>query len=234
MQEKSSQKPPEPMTWGKAAPYLVGAFIFDALRCMFVMFWFLGPALVGAYCAAKVGDVAAVGGLLATGCAAGAVALGIASAAAITAFGTVMAMAVGLLGWLTIGGLLVIRNPKIFTASSGNGLWFAAGLFVSEVPFLGALPAMTTSVAKLFKTQIKKERADMEKYEKEHAAELKQKREQQMAQVAQAQNARMAQIQQQEMAEQEAANDELFEQEQAANDESFTHEEIPEKVRRVA
>jgi len=194
------------MTWGKASLVLVSAFLFDALRFIFVMFWFFGPIIAGLSCAAKVGDIWLVGGLLASGCAAGTIAIGVAGAPAITAFGVIMAMAVGLAGWLTIGLILIISNRRIFKE---NALWFAGSLLFSEIPIIGAIPAITITVWKMYNNQIKLEKAVYKKWEREAATIQAQERK------------RIAEIQI-SLAQQEAANDEKYAQAQAANDEQYT------------
>lgn len=186
-QKRNSQEPPPAMTWAKASPVLVLCVIFDALRFMFNQFWFFGPVLIG------IGTSAAVGGV--TGKAAGVIAGGasVLGAPELQIFGIVMAMAVGLLGWLTIGLLLIITNVRIFKENAGNALWFIAGLGISEIPFIGALPALTGTIVKMYRTQIKKEKTILRKYEKERADARLQERKQQAAQLMQVRAAQLAQ-----------------------------------------
>lgn len=203
-QTKNSEPPPEVMTWKKATPVLIGAVVFDLMRIFFEFFWFFGPALAALWCTVKATDVAGVAGTYVGGalCGSAAVAAGIVGAVAIETFGIVMAMAVGFAGWLVIGGWLMKTNPRIFKE---NALWFAGSLLVSEIPFVGAIPAITIIVWKMHRTQIKIEEAAYTKWEKENAD-----------------------------AQQEAANDAVYEQAQAANEERYTEEEIPEEVRKAA
>lgn len=186
-QKRNSQEPPRVMTWMKASPVLIVSFIFDALRFMFSQFWFFGPVLIG------IGTSAVVGGV--TGKVAGVIAGGasVLGAPELQIFGIVMAMAVGLLGWLTIGLLLIITNARIFKENAGNTLWFIASLGISEIPFIGALPALTGTVVKMYSTQIKKEKAMLRKYEKEQAAVQLQERKQQAAELMQVRAAQLAQ-----------------------------------------
>ena len=161
-QKRNNTPPPEVMTWGKATPALVISGIFDALRLMFVGFIFFGPAMAGLYCDYKVSDLMGTAfGLTTAGCAAGAATLGFFGAQAFMAFGMVMAMAVGFAGWLAVGIWLMITNARIFKE---NALWFVGSLLFSEVPFIGAIPAITVSVWKMHSNQIKIEK---EAYAKE-------------------------------------------------------------------
>jgi hypothetical protein len=200
------------MTWGKAIPALVIAVIFDVARIFFEFFWFFGPALIGVYCAAKVGDVAVIGGILATGCAAGATAIGIGGFAVAATFGSVMAMATGFAGWLVVGGWLMATNARIFKE---NALWFVGSLLVSEIPLVGSIPAITIAVWRMYSTQIKKEKAAFKKWEEKNAGAQLEERNQQIAQLQRIQA--------------EAANDAAYAE--AANDEQY---EIPEDEKMAA
>jgi hypothetical protein len=182
-QTRNSATPPPVMTWTKTAPVLVVAFIFDVVRLVCEQLWFFGPALAAAYCTAKVsGAVGTTVGTIVGGtlCSATAVAAGVVGAAAIEATGVIMAMAVGLFSWLVIGLWLVITNRRIFEENSGNLLWFVGGLFISELPIIGSLPAITTSVWRMYHTQIQKEKADLKKWEAEQKAQQAQEQQQQM------------------------------------------------------
>ena len=176
--------PPPVMTWKKASPFLIGALIFDALRIVFEWFWFFGPALASLYCTAQVADVAVIGGVLEKGCAAGALTVGIAGAPAIEMFGSVMAMAVGLFGWLTLLILLMLFNSRIFKENSGNMLWFFLGLGIAEIPFVGTLPGFIGVMWKMFATQIKKDAEVLKRYEEQKAADQLQEQQQYAAQFA--------------------------------------------------
>ena len=209
MPPKRSKPPPEVMTWGKATPALVISVIFDALRLMFVGFIFFGPAMAGLYCDYKVSDIIGTAfGLTTAGCATGASTLGFFGALAFMAFGTVMAMATGFAGWLAVGIWLMITNSRIFKE---NALWFVGSLLFSEVPFIGAIPAITVSVWKMHSNQIKIEKEALAKWKKENADAQAQERKQQI-------NAVQMRIAQRE----------------AANDETYNNEEIPEEVREAA
>ena len=195
-QKKNSEPPPPVMTWGKALPVIVISFIFDSLRLMFEMFWFFAPALAVLYCTVKASDVigTTIGGFI---CTIGSGVVGFYGAPAIAAFGVVMAMAVGLFGWLTVGLIIVLTNARIFTANAANTLWFASSLLVSEVPIVGALPALTSTMIKLYSVQIKSDKAALKAYEEEQQTELLREQKQKAAQAMQIQQADMKQQEQQ-------------------------------------
>src|SRR3989344_7764252 len=167
----AKSEPPQVMTWGKATPIIVVSLVFDALRFMFTMFWFFGPALAALYCTSAVNDflgtsvAGTVGNGVATVCTACAAVLGFSSFAFTATFGTIMAMAVGFAGWLVIGLIILMTNSRIFKE---NVLWFGASLLISEVPFLNSIPAFTIIVWKMYGAQIKKEEAGMKKWKKEN------------------------------------------------------------------
>ncbi len=197
------------MTWGRARPVLAISFVFDALRLFFEMFWFFGPALAAAYCTSVASGTLATwtfGSLgtkaAAAACSTVAAAGGSLLSAPLIIFGTVMAMAVGLFGWLTVGLVLMMTNSRIFTEHSGHSLMSIIGLGVSELPLIGALPALTGTTWKMYHAQIKTDAEAMKKYEKENAAAKLQERRQQAAELMQIQGARLNQVQQQD-AEQE-------------------------------
>lgn len=186
-QRRDSGAPPEVMTWGKTAPALILAILFDLMRMFFNFFWFFGPALLGAYCVAKTGDVFLIGKVLAAGCAAAAGVAGFYTSTATVAFGTVMAMATGFAGWIAVGGWMMLTNARIFKE---NAVWFVASLAVSEVPFVNAIPALTGVTWRMYSRQIKMEKVAYKKYkEDQQAAELLERRQQeeQLMQAEQAQ-----------------------------------------------
>ncbi len=153
------------MTWRKASPILIVSAIFDALRYMFLMFWFFGPAMAALYCTVAGGDALSslTGGLVGTktaavGCSAAAIAAGVSMVAAITIFGTIMAMATAFAGFLTVFLLLAIMNSRIFKKPTAI-LWALFGLTIS----------ITVTTWRLYSAQIKTEKAAHKKWEKENA-----------------------------------------------------------------
>lgn len=214
-QNRSRPEPPEPMTWGRALPVLAVAVVFDALRFMFEMFWFFGPAIAGFICTATASGT--VGTTVAgIACGAGATAVGVLAVGPIQVLGVVMAMATGLAGWLTVGLLLLVTNARIFKE---NALWFAGSLLVSEVPVVGSIPAITLVLWRMYHVQIRKEKADAKAYAEERTALALQERQRQASYAMQAHNERLAQAE-----AQEAANE----------DEYRAGEEIPDTERRAA
>jgi len=216
----ASSEPPPVMTWGKALPVLIIAVIFDALRFMFEWFILFGPAIAAAYCTAKGSSYI---GITASGvlCSAGATVGGFFGATFIGPFGMIMAIVTGLAGWLVILILLLIFNGRIFKE---NALWFGASLLVSEVPFVGSIPALTIVMWRMHHVQIKIEKEALKKWKKENADAQLQERRQQIAEQAQMIQYQAGQVAQ---AQQEAANDAMAIE--AAND-----ERIPEEVRKAA
>ena len=191
-QKRNRRGPPPVMTWGKASPVIIAAGLSDLIGIFFEFFWFFGPALAAAYCSATVSDVAIVGGLLATGCVAAATVGGAAVSAFTTPFGVIMAMAVAFIGFLIVGLWVVKTNVRIFKANAAGSLWFMGGFGVSMMPLIGIVPAFSLVLLKLYRTQIRVEKAAYVKWEKENAAAQLQERQQQEAQLIQTQAAQFA------------------------------------------
>lgn len=182
--KRNSSPPPPVMTWKKVSWVLVIAGVSDVLRYMFLFFWFFAPALAIAYCSAEVNGPLTTwtAGLLGAktaelACSTGvvgatvgaAVITGGLSAAAIQAFGTVMAMAVGFAGWLAVTIIIFATDRRTLGRNPITVLWMLEGLGASVL-------VMALGV---YKTQIKTERAAFAKWKKENAdAELQQRREQ--------------------------------------------------------
>jgi hypothetical protein len=146
-------------------------------------------------------------------CAGAGVAAGAAAIAATAPIGVILAEAVGLIGFLTLGLLLIMTNARI-VKSVASAPWYFAGAFAfGEVPFLGALPVFSITLWRLYRSQIHAETAALKAWEKAHAAELKAERDQQ--EVAQA--------------AQQAESVQVGEQNAAANDEQFAEQEQREK-----
>ncbi len=171
--------PPKTMTWGKALPMLALALVFDAIRFMFEQFWFFGPVLLGLATEAALGGgiVGKVGAVVVGGLA------GFYGSGAFELFGVVLAMAAGLIGWMTICLLIIFTNRRLIKENSTNVLWLMGGLFVSEVPLVGTLPALTGTMAKLYSAQIKKDKATKRAYEKRVSSKQRTLRESQNAQL---------------------------------------------------
>lgn len=196
----TSSKPPKTMTWSQASFILVVCVAFDALRIFFEQFWFFGPALAFAACTGVGGAILSWIPLgLGTKAAAAVCGTGLAVAeffgvgVPIEAFGILMAMAVGLMGWLAIGLMLIMTNARIFEENAGHALWFAASLLISEIPIIGTIPALTIIVWRMYRVQIKKEKGALQKYESEQAAAIAEERQQQQVAAAELMQARALQ-----------------------------------------
>ncbi|HET9641354.1 MAG TPA: hypothetical protein VFP46_00685 [Candidatus Paceibacterota bacterium] len=166
----SNEPPPKVMTWRKAMPVILVGFVFDALRFLFEWFIIAGPAIGAAFCSYIVqSDNTILNAAKVASCTVGATAVGIVAAPAIAGFGVIMAMAVGFLGWFFIGGYLFMTNRRIFKE---NALWFVLSLVVSEVPLLGSVPAISITLWKMYRTQIRTELAARKRYDEKRAAEM--------------------------------------------------------------
>ncbi len=218
---------PEPMTWLRALPVLALCVLFDALRLFFNLFWFFGPALAGVLCTI-VGSSYLPGnaGTLVAGgvCSTAAVVAGVVAVKATTFFGVVMAMVVGLIGWLTIFLIQVMNNIGIFKESWAIIIRYVVSRLVSfvlgQIPLINALPSLTIINGYMYHRQIKNGGEALRKWEEE-TADARQREQQQQA--LQAQQARILQMQ--------AANDAQYET-QAANDEQYG--DVPEEERKAA
>ncbi len=194
-QKRNNTEPPPVMTWPKAMPILVVAAIFDLVRIFFEFFWFFGPALTAAYCTVKVSGAigTTAGGWL---CGAAATVAAAAGFAVIEVFGTVMAMAVGLLGWMAVGIFLIRSNPRIFKENANAFLMFAGSLLISEIPIIGTIPAPTIVLWRLYRMQIYKDKKALQKYEEEQTAAQAQERRRQAAEFNQIQSFQQVQAEQ--------------------------------------
>lgn len=203
--KSSSSEPPKVMTWPKAAPILILGLVFDAFRLFCEFFWLLGPALASVFCTIGINNaigttlVSIAGAVVAGACTGLVASLAVAGSFAgmIEILSVVMAMSVGFAGWLVIGGLLTATNARIFKE---NVVWFVASLAISEVPFVGAIPALTLTLWKMYSNQIKIEKAAYKKWEGEQAAALREQQAQQAARIAQIQEAQRMRLMQQEAA----------------------------------
>jgi len=207
-------QPPEVMTWQKAIPVLIVAGIFDVARIFFEFFWFLGPALGAALCTATTAETvskvtlgiagvktAALVCSLATG------ALGVWAAPALTMFGVVMSMAFGFAGFMILGLLMMRNMPRMLKANTTGAIWLMGSFVMSEIPFLGALPAFTLTLFKLYRTQIKVEKAAFKKFKTSQQTTQLQEQQQQLLQMQQQATAELQVQEEAEAAEAQAARD---------------------------
>lgn len=250
----ASSTPPKTMTWLKASPIIVIAAIFWLLRMVFEMFWLFGAVFIGlaanfaaqSWVAGHIGEgnISHAAGYIA-GLAAGGAA-GTFGGPELEIFGVILAMVIGFLGWMVITLALAMTNTRIFKENPGGMLWLMLGLGISEVPLVGALPGTLGVVINMYRTQIKKEKAALKQWERQHAAALQTQRQQQavyflqQAQENAAEEAAEEDSTEQEAEEEEAANDasgDSFENTydptaipEAANE----NEEIPEALQNAA
>jgi len=145
-------------------------------------------------------------------------ALGANASPAFMLFGTVLAMVVGIFGWLVVAAIVVFTNERLLSVNINNVFWLAGSLLVSEIPFIGSIPALTATVIKLYSAQIKKDKETLRAYEANAAVTEQEERDQRTALLLQMQNARAQKMS-------EAAYDDMGEGDT---------EEIPDKTRSAA
>ncbi|HCG99655.1 MAG TPA: hypothetical protein DE036_07670 [Actinobacteria bacterium] len=179
--------PPPVMTLKGALPILVAAGIFDLARLFFTMFWFFGPALAAIYCTYTASDVVgSLWGLTAAVCVGVAVKAGALVSAVTIPFSVVMADAVALFGFLVLALWILLRNARLLKIVASGMLYLGASFGVGAIPLVGGLiPAFTLTLWKLYRRQIKLEKAAYAKWEKENAAAQQQERNQRMTQATQ-------------------------------------------------
>lgn len=212
-------KPPKTLSWPKATPLLVVSAIFDVFRYAFLFFWLFGPVLFAAVCTAyTTGTVSSLTfGFLGTKtaaavCAAGAGVAGFVGFAPLVVFGTVMSIAVAILGFMVALTWLLLTDARVFRENPFNLLWSFEGL-------AGSLFVM---VFFLYRAQIRREKKALKIWRAKNAADTASMR-------AQQQQALFAQMRE------KAANDAVqqAEAEQAAEEEEAA-KEIPESEQRAA
>ena len=197
-QNRNNPEPPPTMTWPKAIPILVTAGICDLFRGFFELFWLFGPALVGAGCTLGVNSALrttlaeTTGKLVAGGCTIVAGAAGYFGSEVFVGFGDIMAMAIGLASFLLLGMWILKKNARIFKVNATGSWWFIGGFAGSVVPFVGTIPMFSVVLYKLYKTQIRIEKAAFKKWKKEQEDNRLQERDQKIAYLMQAQSAQLA------------------------------------------
>lgn len=160
LQANAGDPGPEPpvMTWGKALPVLAVLALFDAMRFVFEWFALFGPVLAGTAAAGWLSQY--LWGPLATAIGAGvAIGTGAFGSEVYEAFGLILAIMVGLMGWLAFFTILLVVNWRIFKVNPFALISLVAGFLISETPFLGSIPAISGTAWRLYRTQIKTERA---------------------------------------------------------------------------
>ncbi len=234
MKARTSSAPPKTMTWPKAMPIVLVALIFDIARAFFNFFWLFGPAML----AAGVGSAASnatpslPGSTVSSAIGAGAGALtglaaGYFGAPVFMFFGVVMAMAVGLLGWMSVIVLLLFFNTRIFSPSSF--ITMLLGFSLSELPFISALPALTGTTLRLFHVQIKREHKALEVWKKEEAALKAQREAEYLAFLVESEQAHALAEEEGEVADEVAEEEMLEEEEQEQEEERRAADEAEEE-----
>lgn len=181
--------PPPVMTWGKATPVLAVALVFYVLRLFFEWLVITGPILAAVYCTLEVSNtwISSIFGTetIAAGCTAASAFLGVAGAGVMTAVGIVMAMLVGIFGWLCVGTIILVSNPRLLKANQTWFLGVLAGFVITETPFVGSLPGMLGVVWHMYRVQIRKEKEEYRAWEEQHAQEIRAEQAQIAAMLAQ-------------------------------------------------
>lgn len=168
------------MTWPRAAIALVIGILADLAGGFFSAFWFFGPALGVGLCTGGVRAVAGefVGVVTAAGgCTIVVKGVQLAAdfftvggfTAGVIVFGSVMALLVGIMGWGAVGVLLLMTNRRIFKQNATSVLWFLGGFAFDQIPVINALPAITPTVFRLYRAQIRKDKSELAAYERRKA-----------------------------------------------------------------
>lgn len=209
------------MTWSKAMPKLIVSGLLDFIRICLEWLGFLGPVLAAALTVTALnssGWTSWLPGFAKDLAGLSAAALVAAAFPVLEALGIILSMAIGFISWLGMGLWLVMSNRRIFKANAFNLLWFVAGLGVDEVPFVsGFVPGLTLTVWNMHRTQIKKERAELKKWEAQNQERLAAERAEQVAEAQAylaAQQAGASAAQEAQLAEEDAER----EAQDAAND----------------
>ena len=198
---RNNPEPPPVMTMWRAAPIVAGAAVFDFVRAFFQFFWFFGPALGALACTAgtnvvigaSVSEVA--GRVVAAVCTSGAVVLGTVFSESTALFGVIVADALGLFGFLTLK-MWVYSSSRRRRALKKTWLWHVGTLLFSSIPFVGAFPIYSVVLFFTFRHQIKIEKEDYRKWEKEARDARLQQRNQQAAKASQLQTAEQEELMQ--------------------------------------
>jgi hypothetical protein len=206
--------PAHPMTWGRVWWVLPVTGILDILRLLFVFLIFTAPIILGTGAAALASLSAWTNWIpswmiaAAAGGSAGALEiLQPEIAAAVEGFGLIMAMVIGLFGFILIAFFLVKLRVKL---SGANALRLFL-IFVGGVtPFADGIPSLTPITFRILHDQIKEDRKAVAAHKAEQA-----KLQAQLRQVEMADRQEQLQLRagmQQQAQEQEAAEAALQEQ----------------------
>lgn len=175
---RQNSSPPKGMTWPRATPILVICVLFDITRAFFSWFWLLGPVVAAASCASQSGAVSGVLGTDVTAalCTAAAAGAGFFLSEALFAFGTFVAMLLGLIGWMTVWLFLALSNPRIFKENAVTLIRLIATLGIMELPFVGSLPALTFNTFHLYRVQIRHDKKRLRDWQQNESLRIQQER----------------------------------------------------------
>ncbi|MCR4333440.1 MAG: hypothetical protein NUV60_00220 [Patescibacteria group bacterium] len=214
---------PKVMTWPRAWPMIIGTAVFDLVRAFFQFFWFFGPALGAIVCTAGVNTAVGasisgvVGKVVATGCSGAAVVLGSVFSESTTVFGVIVADALGLFGFLALK-MWMYSNARRRKVLKEMWLLQMGSFMGSLIPFIGAFPFYSFVLFFTYKHQIKIEKADYKKWEKETENARLQQQNQQAARVAQIQAAQQTRVEQEQIVQQETVEEESNREEEISVD----------------
>jgi hypothetical protein len=197
------------MTGSKTAILIGLSLLFDAIKFMCTQLWFFGPFFIGLVGSAVTGGGwfgVAVGTIITT-------ALALTAGAALEMMGLVLAMAIGIFGWLVVLSAMFSFRMKPF--HNRSFLKTMLGMLVTEIPFVDALPSFTISVWMIIREEKKADRAALAEYKAAEAARL-------------AREQRWQQLQQRALEEQAANDIEAQEAEAEAEDEAAEEELLEE------
>jgi hypothetical protein len=216
----------------KATILMSLALVFDVLKFMATQLWIFGPALVGGAAgvavASQYGALAGKAAGLITGAASGAAELIPGVAAGVELIGVILALAIGLLGWLILITVMASFRIRFFKGESRNFLRLFVGFLVSEIPLIDALPSFTVSTWLIIRGEYKAQKEAKAKYDAEYGAFLKQQQRTQNIEQKQLLQLQAAQIQaeqdEQDLADADAAEQEAIDAEEAESPEESADE----------
>jgi hypothetical protein len=175
---RQNSSPPKGMTWPRATPILVICVALDITRAFFSLFWLLGPVVAAVTCVSQSGSVGDFLGTEVTTalCTAAAAGVGVVLSPELFAFGTFVAMFLGLAGWMGVWLFLALNNPRIFKENATTLIRLIATLGIMELPFVGSLPALTFNTLHLYRVQIRHDKKRLVEWKQQESARIAQER----------------------------------------------------------
>ena len=168
---KSNENPPPTMTWAKAAPVIAVSATFDVLRIACDLLWFFAPLIIGSGTASAVSSAT---GSQTLGYAAGIITggLSVLGMPFFVALGTILAMAVGMMGWLILVFTIMLTNTRLIREIFANPMHFLLGLGATQIPFISAIPVLTLTAFRLYRKQISMEKAALQAWQMANQSQL--------------------------------------------------------------